>query len=153
MKKLLLIPFLCLVILPSCGITKIFDTLDRVSVVMTENKEDVRNLVENITKITGKINRVTKNAADSYDKITKVVSDKINTIKETISAADTNEDGKLSWMEIIAMLGLGGGGGGILLRNRASKKAKDDVNTSQDIVNKEVAVKLTDIQIEIARNG
>lgn len=151
MKKLLLIPFLCLVILPSCGITKIFDTLDRVSAVMVENKEDVRNLVGNVADITDRVKKITNKAVEGYDKISKAITEKFDTIKETISAADTNKDGELSWMEIIAMLGLGGGGGGILLRNKASKKAKEDVNTAQDKLNKEIADKLTNIQIEMAR--
>ena len=126
--------------MPSCGITKVFDTFDRIKTVVGENQEATKDIIKSIGEIT-----------ESTNKVVGQVTEKIDSVMGTISAADTDKDGELSWGEIITMILGGGGGIGLLARNKASGKAKDEKFAEIKAESKDLREKLTTIQIEMAK--
>lgn len=109
MKHLLLL--LVVTSLCSCGVAKVFETLDQV----TSTTQEVIKQVN-------------------------VVVAKIEEVKAAAAEADTNKDGETSTAEWLAWLAAGGGGGGLIalvrtaLRNVKSDGRKDLMEARIDAV-------------------
>lgn len=149
MKPLLLFLFL---LLPSCGIAKVFDTIDTFGRVMEDNRTNGKELIDRVTKVAGDISKVTTDISGKYDETVNVVKEKITEVKETISKMDQDGDGNVSLTEmLLGLLGLGGlGGGAVAARNAKSAKEKQEKFATLEQALNAKDVKMNELQKELA---